>query len=139
MNVYAVAADAVLVLHLGYIAFTVGGFVLTVAGGILGWSWVRNRAFRITHIIAIAIVAVEATVGVLCPLTRWEYALRDRAEKSSPGQGETEQLSLVARIVQRIVFYDFPDWVFLAVYIGFTVAVLALLVLVPLASGDRRC
>jgi hypothetical protein len=121
VNIYAVAADGVLVLHLGYIAFTVGGFVLIVVGGLVGWNWVRNAAFRIIHIVAVALVAVEAMVGVLCPLTQWEYALRDRA-----GQQTTEQLSLVARIVQRIIFYEFPDWVFLVVYVTFTVAVLGL-------------
>jgi hypothetical protein len=70
------AADALLVLHFAIVVFIVGGLVLTWIGGALGWRWVRNPRFRWTHLAAIAFVALEAIIGMTCPLTVWEDALR---------------------------------------------------------------
>jgi hypothetical protein len=126
MNWYSVGADAVLVLHFGYIAFTVGGAAAIAVGGPLGWRWVRQPVFRLIHFVAVAVVAVEAMLGVLCPLTKWEYTLRRRA-----GQTGTEETSLVVRIVHQLIFYDFPDWVFIVLYIGFAALVMALFFIVP--------
>jgi hypothetical protein len=126
MNWYSIGADAVLVLHFGYIAFTVGGAAAISVGGVLGWRWVRRPVFRLIHFGAVAVVAVEAMLGVLCPLTQWEYALRRRA-----GQTGTEETSLVVRIVHQLIFYDFPDWAFIVLYIGFAALVMVLFVIVP--------
>lgn len=134
INWYAVAADIVLIIHLGYILFTVGGTVAILAGGVLRWNWVRNRVFRLIHLAAVVVVAIEASLGVLCPLTRWEYALRRRG-----GQTGADDMSLVARIIQSVVFYDFPDWFFLVLYIVFAAAVASLFLLVPISRrGGRR-
>jgi hypothetical protein len=63
-----VLADAILVVHFAFVLFVVLGFALVLAGGALGWRWVRNRGFRYTHLAAIAFVAVEALADA-CPLT----------------------------------------------------------------------
>jgi polyferredoxin len=106
-------ADLVLIVHFAFVAFVVGGLALVWIGAALGWRWVRNFWFRIAHLLAILFVAGEALVGVMCPLTIWEDALRDaRADKS-----------FIARWIHRILFYDFPEWVFTAAYVVFALVV----------------
>ena len=61
-------ADAVLALHLGYLAFL-------PLGGVLAWRWPR---IVWAHVAAVAIAIVSITVGFDCPLTTWEQSLRRR-------------------------------------------------------------
>jgi len=122
----ALLADAVVVLHFAYVSFAVGGEILILAGGLLGWRWVRNLAFRLVHLVAVVLVAAEALLGVVCPLTEWEFRLRELA-----GQQVERQLSFVARLVRSIIFYDFPSWVFTVAYVGFAVLVAGSFLLIP--------
>jgi len=127
--VSALLADVVLVVHFAFVLFVVGGFALILAGAALGWRWIRNRPFRYAHLGAIAFVAAEALAGVACPLTVWEYALR---------HASTDGPSFVARWVSRLLYYDFPGWVFTTAYVFFAIAVAVTLWLVPPRSGGRN-
>ena len=118
----AVLADAILVLHFLFVLFVVGGFALVLLGAALRWSWVRVRIFRSVHLGAILLVAAEALVGVACPLTVWEDALR----RSGP-----QDASFVGRWVARLLYYDFPEWVFAAAYTVFALAVVLAWRVVP--------
>jgi hypothetical protein len=115
------AADALLVLHFAIVAFIVGGLILTWVGGALDWAWVRNRWFRYLHLGAIAFVVLEAIIGMTCPLTEWEDALRGGARAES----------FVGRWVRYFLFYRAPEWVFTALYVAWTAATLVTLRLVP--------
>ena len=107
------AADAVLLVHFAFVAFVIGGLALTWIGAALSWRWVRNFWFRALHVIAICFVAVESLLGVMCPLTTWEDALR----------GRTSETSFVARWIHRLMFYQLPEWVFTIAYIVFAAVV----------------
>jgi hypothetical protein len=109
----ALLADAVLIVHGLFVLFVVGGFGLILAGA-NRWSWVRSRAFRIVHFAAIVLVAVEALLGITCPLTIWEDVLR------SGGSGGR---SFIGRWVARLLYYDLPEWVFALGYVSFALAV----------------
>src|SRR5205823_7318332 len=61
-------ADAVVVMHLGYLAFI-------PLGGFIAWRWPR---VILAHVAAVAIGVVSITVGFDCPLTTWEQSLRRR-------------------------------------------------------------
>ena len=112
---YPLLADIILLFHFAFVLFVVGGLALIWIGAAAGWSWVRNCWFRVAHLAAIAFVALEALVGMWCPLTVWEAALRgSRAEKS-----------FVAQWVHRLLFYDFPEWVFTVLHVGFALLVAA--------------
>ena len=50
---YALAADALLVIHILVVIFIVFGLLLIFAGKLLRWQWVRNRWFRLLHLLAI--------------------------------------------------------------------------------------
>jgi hypothetical protein len=78
------AADAVVVLHLAFIAFV-------VLGGILAW---RNLWFAWVHLPAVAWGAYAELTGSVCPLTPLENALRIRAGQGGYEGGFVEQYLL---------------------------------------------
>ncbi len=122
----SLSADFLVVFHLFYVLFVVGGEAAILAGGILGWGWVRNGSFRIAHLAAIAVVAIEAGAGAECPLTFWEYDLRRLA-----GQAVHGHVSFIGRIARAIVFHDLPPRFFEVLHIAFGAAVLLTFVLIP--------
>ena len=119
--------------HFLYVLFAVGGEVLIAAGGILKWGWVRRRIFRMLHLAAVLIVAAQSLIGILCPLTQIEYSLRQRA-----GQHYEESLSFVARLIRKVIFYDFPEIFFTLLYVGFGALVVLTMFLVPMERRKRE-
>ena len=114
-------ADVILVVHFLIVLFIVGGLVAVWVGAAAGWTWVRNRWFRYAHLGAIAFVAAEGLLGVMCPLTVWEDMLR----------GGVKAESFVGRWVRYFLYYEAPPWVFTAAYVAWAAATLATLRLVP--------
>jgi len=131
----ALLADLLLYLHLAYVSFVIAGLVLIWLGALLGWTWVRRPRFRVPHLVCTLIVPTEALVGMICPLTTWEYELRLRA-----GQ-QPADIGLMARLARDLLFYEAPQWVFTLGYVAFGVVVLATFFLVPIrraaAVGPR--
>jgi len=123
---YAFFADLLVLFHFFYVIFAVGGELFILAAALLKWGVVRNLTFRIAHLIAVVFVALEALVDVLCPLTEWEYNLRELA-----GQRVEREISFLGRLLRRIIFYDFPSWVFTLMYVGFGVLVILTFFLIP--------
>ncbi len=112
-------ADVVLILHFLYIAFVIVGQVCIVVGAFRRWAWVRRRWFRIAHLVAIGIVAVQDWLHIVCPLTIWENALRRAAgEPGYPG-------TFVGYWVSRVVYVEGPQWVFTIAYTLFGFVVLS--------------
>lgn len=135
MSGYALLADIVVGFHFCYVSFAVGGELVILLGWAFRWGWVRNLTFRVVHLCAVALVAAESVIGVPCPLTTWEYELRALA-----GQTSEAQVSFVARLVRSIIFFDFPAWVFVVMYVSFALLVAATFVLVrPRRSAHARC
>lgn len=124
----ALAADAILLVHFLFVLFIVGGLALTWLGAWRGWRWVHGFAFRLAHLAAIVFVACEALIGMACPLTLWEDALR----------GMASDKSFIARWVHQIMFYSAPEWVFTALYVGFALIVAATFWFVPLRRASRK-
>ena len=73
----------------------------------------------------ILIVVVQALLGIMCPLTVWEQALRRLA-----GQ-QTYRGAFVANLVHDLLFFDAPPWVFTVCYCSFGLLVVLTLVLAP--------
>lgn len=110
MTAYSLMADAVLMLHALFVTFVVLGLLLIMTGAWRDWAWVRNPWFRAAHLAAIGVVVLQSWLGVLCPLTWLESFLRGRA--GQPGYAG----SFVAYWLHRLLFYQAPDWVFIALY-----------------------
>ncbi len=107
---YRIFADLVVTAHFAYIAFVLFGLVLTLAGWMLKWQWVRNRWFRGIHVLMILVVVAEAWAGVVCPLTTLEHWLRTMA-----GQ-QTYRGSFVANWLHDMIFFDASPQFFTIAY-----------------------
>ncbi len=123
---YALLADLIVIIHLFYVLFAVGGEIIILLGAALKWKGIESPLFRISHLVAVGLVAAEAATGVSCPLTVWEYDLRQLT-----GQTVEQNLSFIARLVRLIIFYDLPPWVFTVVHIAFGLLVVLTYVLIP--------
>ena len=114
-------ADAILVLHGAFVLFIVGGLAAIWIGIALKKRFAYNPYFRATHLAAIAFVTLETLLGFMCPLTIWEDALR----------GTSDERGFIARWVHGWLFYQWPPWVFNAIYIAFGLAVALTWFLLP--------
>lgn len=110
-------ADAVLLLHVAIVLFVVGGLVLVVGGNLAGWRWVNLWWLRLAHLAAIATVVAEAWLGITCPLTTWEMALRAAAGQPAYAGG------FLQHWLHRLLYWDAPAWVFTLAYTLFGLAV----------------
>lgn len=116
---FLLAADVLLFSHVLFVAFVVVGLVLIFVGKPLEWAWVRNPWFRIAHLAAIGIVVLQSWVGVICPLTTWEMALRKRA-------GDVVYSgSFMSNWLETLLYYRAPAWVFTVCYTIFAAIVVA--------------
>lgn len=122
---YMLLADTLLVVHFLFVLFVVLGLVAIYCGYVMHWRWVKNRTFRILHLAAIGIVALQSWLGLICPLTIWEMTLRDKAG------GASYSGSFVQHWLQQLLYYTAPDWVFMLLYTSFGCLVLASWFLVP--------
>ena len=115
-------ADVVLIVHFAFVLFVVGGLALIWTGACLEWRWVRDFRFRVAHLAAIGFVAFEALIGMACPLTEWEYALRGE---------HAEGPTFIERILAPLIFYHLPPWAFTVMHVGFALLVVLTFWLVP--------
>lgn len=111
-------ADAVLFVHVIIAAFIILGLILIIIGGVCKWNWILNFWFRLIHLLAIVVVAVESWFDVICPLTEWEMRLREISGQDSYGG------SFIAHWLQRFLYYDAPLWVFVLCYTLFGLVVI---------------
>ena len=121
-------ADLVFVLHAGVVLFNVGGLLLIVIGGLVGWTWIRQRGFRIAHVALMALVTLEAIFGLTCPLTLLEDALR----------GVANEQSFVQRWTMALIYWNAPPWVFVLLYVAFLLAVIGAWVAWPPIASKRQ-
>ncbi|MGZ5102693.1 MAG: DUF2784 domain-containing protein [Usitatibacter sp.] len=106
-------ADAILLVHAAFVIFVVAALPATWIGAARGKRFAFNRWFRGAHLAAIAFVAAESLLGIWCPLTVWEDALRG----ASSGAG------FIERWVHAWLFWSAPAWAFTAIYAAFALLV----------------
>ncbi|MAT95030.1 MAG: hypothetical protein CME59_20875 [Halioglobus sp.] len=132
-STYRLAADAILLLHCLFVAFVLLGLAYVYLGAWLGWRGARRRGFRYAHLACVALVVVQAWLGVVCPLTTWEMALRERAGDA------TYSGAFIAHWLQAVLYYRAPAWVFTLVYSVFgALVLLSFRLLPPRPARDRR-
>ena len=120
-------ADLILLLHFALAAFIVLGLPLVWIGAWRAWNWTRNRSLRYAHAAAIVVVAAEALAGSVCPLTRWEDALR----------AGDDGRSFVGRWVAQLLYYELPEWTFTLAYVLYALATLRLIAPRPPSRTGR--
>ena len=107
---YILLADLILIGHFALVCFVVIGALCIVGGRFLDWRWIYNSKFRIAHMLTIVVVALQALLGQLCPLTIWEAELRVR------GGAVGYEQSFVQHWLHQVLFFTAPFWVFTTIY-----------------------
>jgi hypothetical protein len=123
--IYLFLSDAVLIIHAFCVTFIVGGLVVILLGAGLKWQWVKNFWFRSLHLAAIVLVALQAWLKVICPLTTLEMYFREK------GGQAVYQKTFVAHWLHELLFYEAPFWMFTLCYTLFGMAVLGAWLLIP--------
>jgi len=114
-------ADAVLVLHLAWIVFLAGGFLLYLRPG-----WVR---LKVVHAASLGAMVVMQLVRAWCPLTVIEEYLRRKSDPTFTYRG-----SWIAAWAERVVYLRVPPEAVMTL-----TAMLLILALIMLArSSDQR-
>jgi len=116
---YVLAADLLLFAHVLFVTFVIFGLVLIVIGKLFDWAWVRNLWFRLAHLGAIGIVVLQSWLGVICPLTTWEMALRQRAAEA------VYSGSFISHWLESLLYFQAPAWLFIVCYTTFAGIVVA--------------
>ena len=74
----------------------------------------KQKKIRYTHLFLMTFVTIESFVGIICPLTILENDLR----------GTITNQTFISKYLSKIIFFNFPSSVFLALYFtGFLVVV----------------
>ena len=123
---YQGLADAVLLTHGLFVAFVVLGLALIWLGAWRGWSWVRRPGFRALHTGAMGYVLALTLAGRVCPLTLWEDHLRALA-----GGPERYPGSFLQYWLDRLIYVEASESALTAAHLGFMLAVLLTLWLIP--------
>jgi hypothetical protein len=122
---YNALADLTLIVHVALVMFVVFGQIAILIGWARAWAWTRGAMFRLMHLASIVVVMLETWVGVTCPLTALENHWRQLAGQAG------YQTSFIGAWLDRLLFYNAPNWLFTTLYSLFTLAVLATFILYP--------
>jgi hypothetical protein len=128
----AFLANGILLIHTIFVAFVVLSVPLILVGAWRKWHWVGHPAFRLPHFLAILYVTINTLSGKMCPLTVWENTLRQEAGQQGNGS------SFIAHWLGKVLFYDFPSWIFTFGYTLFALSVVALFWIAPIRWGKAK-
>ena len=116
-------ANIVLIAHFAVVLFITAGLPLIILGAVRRWRWVRKWRWRLLHLMATVVVALESMIGMACPLTVWEDRLR----------GFQPRAGFIERWIEHIMFFDLPPWTFIAAYTIYAAIVAAMWFAVPVS------
>ncbi|MGQ9504639.1 MAG: DUF2784 domain-containing protein [Thermogutta sp.] len=125
MWIYGYLADLVVAIHLAYVLTVLVGLVLILVGWLFHWRWIRHFWLRLVHLLMIAVVAFQAWIGVICPLTHLENYFRKLAGQS--GYSGT----FIGHLLESLLYYEAPPWVFVFAYTLVAILILSTLILIP--------
>jgi hypothetical protein len=114
-------ADLVGILHALFVLFVVGGQAVIILGWLRKWAWTRNFIFRCLHLAAIGLVVLETWIGIPCPLTVFEAQMRRTGT----------DVTFIGYWLDRLLYYQAPEWIFVTVYSLFGILVLLSFILYP--------
>ena len=124
-TLYNWLADLTLIAHVTLVMFVVFGQFAILIGWTRNWGWTLDAVFRLTHLASIIVVMLETWFGVTCPLTDLENHWRQLAGQSG------YQASFIGTWLDRLLFYNAPDWLFTTLYTLFALVVLVTFLLYP--------
>ncbi|MFL5813662.1 MAG: DUF2784 domain-containing protein [Bdellovibrionia bacterium] len=126
-------ADIVLIVHFLWVLAIIIPIPLILMGARRNWHWIRSFPLRVAHLAMIGIVAAEALLDWICPLTLLENMLRQSAKQSSYGGA-----SFIEYWVGRVLYYDFPTWAFTICYLAVGLLIFILFMKIPPVRRARK-
>ena len=122
---YSFLADIIVVIHLSYACFVLFGLLAIIIGVSCGWIWVKNFTFRVIHLVCTVFVPLETIIRIACPLTTLEnFFLR-----ASGAEGYSR--SFIGNFINKILFYEAPEWIFAMIYVALAILVVVYFILFP--------
>ena len=100
-------SEIVLLFHFCVFLFMVLSFFLIPYGYYQKWEWVKNRYYRLIHLILMGIIFIEAILGFMCPLTILENFLRNDIEINNK----------ITQIIHQVMYWDLPTNQFIILYL----------------------
>ena len=100
-------SEIVLLFHFCIFLFMVLSFFLIPLGYNQKWEWVKNRYYRLIHLILMGIIFIETILGFMCPLTILENFLRNDIKINNK----------ITQIIHQIMYWDLPTYQFIILYL----------------------
>ena len=105
MNI--IFSEIVLLFHFCVFLFVILSFFLIPLGYYQKWDWVKNKYYRLIHLILMVIIFIETILGFMCPLTLLENFLRNNIEINNK----------ITQIIHQIMYWDLPTYQFIILYL----------------------
>ena len=105
MNI--IFSEIVLLFHFSIFLFMILSFFLIPLGYSQKWEWVKNKYYRLIHLVLMGIIFIETILGFMCPLTILENFLRNDIEINNK----------ITQIIHQIMYWDLPTYQFIILYL----------------------
>lgn len=100
-------SEIVLLFHFCIFLFMILSFFLIPLGYYQKWEWVKNKYYRLIHLVLMGIIFIETILGFMCPLTILENFLRNDIEINNK----------ITQIIHQIMYWDLPTYQFIILYL----------------------
>ena len=111
--------------HIAIAAFIVFFTIAIPTGARLGWVFVRLFWWRVAHLVAMGIIALQKMMGDACFLSVWERHLVDIANQVPHAAPAFQSFG------ERVLYWNLPLWFFSWLYGLLFVFVVAMWFFVP--------
>ena len=105
MNI--IFSEIVLLFHFCIFLFMILSFFLIPLGYYQKWELVKNKYYRLIHLVLMGIIFIETILGFMCPLTILESFLRNDIEINNK----------ITQIIHQIMYCDLPTYQFIILYL----------------------
>ena len=100
-------SEIVLLFHFCIFLFMILSFFFIPLGYYQKWEWVKNKYYRLIHLILMGIIFIETILGFMCPLTILENFLRNNIEINNK----------ITQIIHQIMYWDLSSYQFIILYL----------------------
>ncbi len=100
-------SEIVLLFHFCIFLFIILSFILIPLGYYQKWEWVKNKYYRLIHLVLMGIVFIETILGFMCPLTILENFLRNDIEINNK----------ITQFIHQIMYWNLPTYQFIILYL----------------------
>ena len=100
-------AELILIIHFFIFVFIISCFALIPIGYKFNWIWVKNKSIRLIHICLMGFITLETILGLMCPLTKIEFLLRN----------ESKINNRFSEVIHQIMYWDLSNNYFIIIYI----------------------